>query len=66
LIRRVAGTGRAGFSPDGTPADSGRLKDPENILLSSEGVVLFTEAGNGRVRYVGRDGRLGTIAGGAR
>jgi hypothetical protein len=66
LVRRVAGTGVAGFSPDGTPADSGRLEDPENILISSGGVVLFTEAGNGRVRYVGPDGRLGTIAGGAR
>ncbi len=65
-IHRVAGTGIAGFSPDGTPADSGRLQDPENILTSSDGVVLFTEAGNARVRYIGPDGRLGTIAGGAR
>ncbi len=66
LVRRVAGTGAPGSSPDGTPADSGRLDDPENILLSSDGMVLFSEAGSGRVRYVGPDGRLGTIAGGAR
>jgi sugar lactone lactonase YvrE len=66
LVRRLAGTGAPGFSPDGTPADSSRLDDPENILFSSDGAVLFTEAGSGRVRYVGPDGRLGTIAGGAR
>jgi sugar lactone lactonase YvrE len=65
-IRRVAGTGRAGFSPDGTPADGGRLEDPENIVLSDDGMMFFTEAGNARVRYVGLDGRLGTIAGGPR
>ena len=65
LVRRVAGTGARGFSPDGTPADSGRLDDPENILGSSDGSVLFTEAGTGRLRAVGPDGRLGTIAGGA-
>jgi sugar lactone lactonase YvrE len=65
-IHRLAGTGRAGLSPDGTPADSGRLDDPENIVLSDDGTMLFTEAGNARVRYLGPDGRLGTIAGGPR
>jgi hypothetical protein len=66
LVRRVAGTGPPGFSPDGTPADSARLEDPENILLSRDGVVLFTEAGSGRIRYIDPDGRLRTLAGGAR
>lgn len=66
LVRRVAGTGARGFSPDGTPADSGRLDDPENIVVTEDGTVVFTEAGNGRVRYVAPDGRLGSIAGGAK
>ncbi len=64
LVRRVAGTGEPGFSPDGTPADGGRLEDPENIVVIDDATVVFTEAGSGRVRYVGPDGRLGTIAGG--
>ena len=65
LIHLVAGTGAPGFSADGTPADSGRIEDPENIVVTEDGTVVFTEAGSGRVRYVGPDGRLGTIAGGA-
>jgi sugar lactone lactonase YvrE len=64
VVHRVAGTGGEGFSADGTPADSSKLVDPENILVASDGVVLFTEAGSGRVRSVDLAGRLGTIAGG--
>jgi hypothetical protein len=64
VIHRVAGTGGEGFSADGAPANRSKLIDPENILVTSDGAVLFTEAGRGRVRYVDLDGRLGTIAGG--
>ena len=63
-VRLLAGSGRAGFSPDGTPAQGARLADPENMLPWGDRAVLFTEAGAGRVRYVGPDGRLGTVAGG--
>ena len=63
-VRLLAGAGRAGFSPDGLPADGARLTDPENMLSSDDGAVLFTEAGSGRVRYIGPDGRLGTLVGG--
>jgi hypothetical protein len=62
-VRLMAGVGRAGFSPDGTPAQGAPLEDPENILPLADGTVLFTEAGSGRVRYMGPDGRLGTLAG---
>jgi DNA-binding beta-propeller fold protein YncE len=63
IVRTLGGSGRAGFSPDGTPAEGARLADPENMLPADEGAVLFTEAGSGRVRYVGSDGRLGTLVG---
>lgn len=66
FIRRVAGTGQAGFSPDGTPALAAALNDPENLVVLDDGIILFTEAGNGRVRRVGPDGLLATIAGGVR
>lgn len=65
-IRRVAGTGRPGSSGDGEPAARGALRDPENILVLDDGTILFTEAGNGRLRRIDDDGRLGTIAGGIR
>ncbi len=65
-IRRVAGTGRPGISGDGAPAASAPLHDPENILVLDDDTVLFTEAGNGRLRRIDGDGRLRTIAGGIR
>jgi hypothetical protein len=63
-IRLAAGSGRPGFSPDGSPALGARLNDPENILRWKDSGVLFTEAGSGRIRYIGPDGRLATFAGG--
>jgi hypothetical protein len=63
-ISRFAGSGRIGFSPDGTPATQARLNDPENLLMRREGTVLFTEAGNHRIRLIDQDGRLRTYAGG--
>ena len=65
-VHLVAGTGRAGFSPDGSPARRAQLKDPENVLPGKGGALLFTEAGNGRIRSIDLDGRLGTLAGGLR
>jgi hypothetical protein len=65
-IRLVAGSGRPGFSPDGSTARGARLNDPENILSWNADGVLFTEAGSGRIRYIGPEGRLGTLAGGQR
>jgi hypothetical protein len=64
VISQVAGTGVLGFSPDGTPANQARLNDPENIIIRSNGSVLFTEAGNHRVRTIDPEGRLLTFAGG--
>jgi len=66
VVHRLLGTGKPGFSADGTPADSTALNDPENMVLLPDGRLLLTEAGNGRVRMLGADHRLVTIAGGAR
>jgi hypothetical protein len=63
-IRLVAGSGHPGFSPDGSAARGARLNDPENMLPWKANGVLFTEAGGRRIRYIGPDGRLGTLAGG--
>jgi sugar lactone lactonase YvrE len=65
-VRLLAGTGRPGFSPDGSSAREARLNDPENILSWDGTGVLFTEAGTGRIRSIDSDGRLGTRAGGIR
>jgi sugar lactone lactonase YvrE len=64
VISGLAGTGTVGFSPDGTPAAEASLNDPENLLVRADGSILFTEAGNHRVRLIDRKGRLHTFAGG--
>jgi sugar lactone lactonase YvrE len=64
VISRLAGTGLAGFSPDGTPAAEARLNDPENFVIRADRSILFTEAGNHRVRLIDSKGRLHTFAGG--
>jgi len=66
VVHRLLGSGQPGFSADGTPADSTALNDPENMVLLPDGRLLLTEAGNGRVRMLGADHRLVTIAGGAK
>ena len=63
IVHRLAGTGTAGFAPDGVPADSAPLNDPESMVILPDGGLLLTEAGNGRVTLVGDDRRLATYAG---
>lgn len=62
-ISTVAGTGERGFSPDGTPAIEARLDTPWGIALDAEDRLLIADSGNQRVRRVGADGRLVTLAG---
>ncbi len=61
-ISTFAGTGRRGYSPDGISADQAFLNSPGGLALGPSGTVLMTEGG--RVREIGRDGALRTVAGG--
>jgi hypothetical protein len=64
-VRHLAGKGSPGFSPDGTPAAEASLNDPENMIGEDDGSLMFTEAGNARLRQIGPDGGLTTLAGSA-
>jgi len=59
----VAGTGARGFSGDGGPATDARLSSPAAIAFDSEGNLYIADTGNNRIRRVGRDGIITTIAG---
>jgi sugar lactone lactonase YvrE len=59
----VAGTGVQGFSGDGGPATDSRLSSPAAIAVDSAGNLYIADAGNNRVRRVGRDGIITTVAG---
>jgi sugar lactone lactonase YvrE len=62
-ITTVAGTGRAAYGGDGGPARAAWLNLPHDITVSGSGVVFVADAGNHRVRRIGADGTIATVAG---
>jgi len=65
VIETIAGTGAAGSTGDGGPADIATLGDPEGLALDGTGNLFVGDddtAGN-RVRRIGRDGIISAFAG---
>jgi sugar lactone lactonase YvrE len=63
-IRTFAGTGKPGFSGDGGPALSARLRYPEGVFVAPNGDVYLADVANHRVRRVdARTGLIQTVAG---
>jgi RHS repeat-associated protein len=63
IIATIAGTGTAGYSGDGGPATSAAINAPNGLTATSDGSVYFADAGNQRIRRIGPDGMISTIAG---
>ena len=63
LVTVVAGTGTAGFSGDGGPATAAQLNSPYDVAVSPDGSLYIADAGNFRIRRVGPDGIITTVAG---
>jgi hypothetical protein len=63
-ISTVAGTGQAGFAGDGGPATAAQLNVPISVILDEAGRLYIADLVNHRVRMVGPDGTIRTIAGG--
>ncbi|ONH57841.1 hypothetical protein CcI49_25750 [Frankia sp. CcI49] len=59
----VAGTGSAGFSGDGGPAERAAIGRPVALATDAHGRLLVAVPEHRRVRRVGLDGRVETIAG---
>ncbi len=72
-IRKVDGAGRittiagAGGSPscssDGIPALTACIGGPHDVAVEADGTLLITESHSGRIRSIGRDGVIRTVAG---
>jgi sugar lactone lactonase YvrE len=62
VITTIAGTGTAGLSGDGGPATSAQLSSPTSLALDADGNLYIADTD--RVRKVGVDGVISTVAGG--
>lgn len=62
-ITTVAGTGELGFVADGVAANTAPLNSPAGISVSQAGDLFIADYGNHRVRKVGADGMIGSVAG---
>lgn len=62
IVRRIAGLGAPGFSGDGGPAVNAQLAGPTALALDRTGSLYIAESA-GRIRKVGPEGNITTIAG---
>ena len=62
-ISTVAGTGTLGYSGDGGPARNAWLNGPESVAVDAAGNLYIADTFNGRIRRVGADGIIATVAG---
>lgn len=63
-VTLVAGrSGPPGYSGDGGPAREASLDDPQRLLVGVEGLLYIADCRNDRIRRVGQDGHITTVAG---
>ncbi|MGL5004235.1 MAG: hypothetical protein ACRDAM_14955, partial [Casimicrobium sp.] len=62
-ISTIAGTGVQGFSGDGAEATKAALNYPVHLAFAADGTLLIADNGNHRVRRVGTNGIISTVAG---
>ena len=55
-----SGSGGAGYSGDGGPADKARLFSPTSLRFDAQGTLYISDSGNGKIRAI-RDGTITTL-----
>ena len=63
VITTVAGNGAYGFSGDGGQATSAQLMAPYNVAVDASGNLYIADSHTSRIRKVGVDGVITTVAG---
>jgi sugar lactone lactonase YvrE len=63
ILTTFAGSAMWGFAGDGGPATSAKLFTPSDVAVGPDGSVYIADSGNRRIRRVGPDGVITTVAG---
>jgi RHS repeat-associated protein len=63
IITTVAGTGVMGYGGDGGPATAAQLNRPAGLAVDRDGNLFIADNGDHRIRRVGTDGTIMTVAG---
>jgi hypothetical protein len=63
IVTTVAGTGIAAFSGDGGPAAAAEFNQPAGVAFDGAGNLYISDSLNARIRKVGLNGIITTIAG---
>jgi uncharacterized protein (TIGR03437 family) len=63
VITTVAGNGASGYGGDGGPAVNAQLACPHGVAVDASGTLYIADTDNHRLRKVGPDGTISTIAG---
>ena len=63
IITTVAGNGTRGYSGDGGPATKAELDNPTGVAVDASGNLFIADSGNDRIREVGTNGIITTVAG---
>lgn len=63
VITTFAGNGEGGYTGDGGPAAAAAVGDPERIVVMNDGRLFIVDRADQRIRVVGTDGVIRTIAG---
>jgi sugar lactone lactonase YvrE len=63
IITTVAGNGTPGYSGDGGTATNASLNTPNGVTVDAQGNLFISDYSNYRIREVGTDGIITTLAG---
>lgn len=62
-ISTICGNGAPGNSGDGGPATAAQLNAPRGVAVDTAGILYIADQANNRVRCIGTDGIITTLAG---
>ncbi len=63
IITTVAGTRTFGYNGDNIPAATAQLSSPVGLTFGPDGALYIGDGGNSRIRRIGPDGIITTVAG---